>query len=208
MGLEIWTVEEEPGAEELAGAKDVALERKKQFEAVCPQLLQVGEALAVPALKDLIPARPVYATKWGAELDPRAVAAGHRKLQRALEEQKAVILVPHDFPLAGAKHIRSKWLDYWTFSGAEGRSRLVATEVAYGNRDDCIESTPTQKAQRLAVSQQEEGDSRFFEVVAAFARALIDELVILLLLGGPNSSTAQGSLRRSQGFQVMAAHLA
>ena len=136
MGLETWTAEQEPGAdeEEQPGAEEVALERKKQFEAVCPLLLQVGEVLAAPALEDLTPAKSVYATKSGAELDPRAVAPGRRKQLRALEEQKAIILVPHDFPLAGAKRIRSKWLDDYTTSGTEVKSRLVATEVAYGNR--------------------------------------------------------------------------
>ena len=57
------------------------------------------------------PTRPVYDTKSGAALDPQAVAADRRKHLRALEEQKAIILVPHDFSLAGAKRIRSKWLD-------------------------------------------------------------------------------------------------
>ena len=40
MGLETWTAEEEPGAEEeeQPGAEEVALERKWQFEAVCPQM--------------------------------------------------------------------------------------------------------------------------------------------------------------------------
>ena len=41
--------------------QEVVLERKRQFEAVCPQMLEVGEVLAAPALEDLIPAGPVYA---------------------------------------------------------------------------------------------------------------------------------------------------
>ena len=103
MGLETCTAEQEPGAdeEEQPGAEEVALERKKQFEAVCPLLLEVGEVRAAPTLEDLTPAKPVYATKSGAELDPQPVAAGRRKQLRALEEQKAIILVPHDFPLPG-----------------------------------------------------------------------------------------------------------
>ena len=121
-------------------------------------------------MEDFIPARPVYATKLGPELDPQAVSAGCRKQLRALEDQKAIILVPHDFPLARAKRIRSKWLDDCTSIGAEVKSRLVATEMAYGNRDDCFAAS---RGRRLA----------FFEVVAAYVHALIDELVILLLLG-------------------------
>ena len=140
MGLETWTAEQEPGADEdeQLGAEEVALERKKQFEAVCPLLLEVGEVLAAPTLEDLTPAKPVYATKSGAELDPQAVAAGRRKQLRALQEQKAIILVPHDFPPAGAKRISSEWRDDNTTSGTEVILRLVATEVAYGNRDDSV----------------------------------------------------------------------
>ena len=39
------------------------------------------------------------------------MTAGRRWQLRALEEQRAIILVPHDVPLAAAKRIRSKWLD-------------------------------------------------------------------------------------------------
>ena len=131
MGLETWTAEEEPGAEEdeQRGAEEVALERKRQLEAVCPQMHEVGEVLA--RVEDLIPARPVYATRVGSTacLTPQAAAAGRRKQLRALEEQKAIILVPHDLHLAGAKHIRSEWLDDYTASRAEVKSRLVATKV-------------------------------------------------------------------------------
>ena len=98
--LETWTAEQEPGAdeEEQSGAEEVALERKKRFEAVCPLLLKVGKVLAAPTLGDLSPAKPVYTTKSGAELDSDAVEAGRKKKLRALDEQKAIILVPHDFP--------------------------------------------------------------------------------------------------------------
>ena len=69
MGLETWTAEEEPIAEEEVqpGAEEVAFWRKRQFEAVCPQMLEVGEVLAASALKDLIPSRQVHATKSGAD---------------------------------------------------------------------------------------------------------------------------------------------
>ena len=153
MGLETWTGEEEPGAdeEEQPGTEEVALERKKQFEAVCPLLLEVGEVLAAPTLGDLTPVKPVYATKSGAELDPQAVAAGRRKQLQALEERKSLVLVPHDFPLAGAKRIRSK-RDDCTTGGTEVKSRLVATEVVYGNRNDWFAGTLPLKILRLVVS--------------------------------------------------------
>ena len=189
MGLETWTAEQEPGAddeEEQPGAEEMALERKKQFEAVCPLLLETGEVLAVPTLEDLTPAMLVYATKSGAVLDPQAVAAGRRMQLQALEEKEAIIQVPHDFPLADAKRIRSKWLDDYSSSGAEVKSRLVATEVAYGNRDYCFAGTPPLKALRLVVSLAASRGRRiaFLDVVAAFMHALIDELVILLLPDG------------------------
>ena len=187
MGLETWTGEEELGAdeEEQPGAEEVALERKKQLEAVCPPLREVGEVLTAPTLDDPTPAKPVYATKSGAELDPQAVAAVRRKQLRALEDQKAIILV-HDLPLAGTERIRSKWHDDGTTGGTEVKSRLVATEVAYGERDDCFTGTSPLKAQRFVVSLAASRGRRlaFFDVVAAFVHALIDELVILLLPGG------------------------
>ena len=99
------------------------------------------------------------------------MAAGRRKQVCALEEQKTIILVPHehDFPLARAKRILSKWLDDCTTSGAEVESRLVTTEVAYGNRDDrLVISLAALRGRRLA----------FFYVVVGFAHALIDELPV------------------------------
>ena len=64
MGLQTWTAEHEQ--EEQPGAEEMALERKKQVEAVCPLLLETGEVLAVPTLEDLTPAMLVYTTKTGA----------------------------------------------------------------------------------------------------------------------------------------------
>ena len=94
--------------------------------------------------------------------------------------------MPHDFPLAGTKRIRSKWLDDYSSSGTEVKSRLVATEVAYGNRDDCFAGTLPLKELLLVVSLAASRGWRlaFFDVVAAFVHALIDELVILLLPDG------------------------
>ena len=40
---------------EQPGAEEEALERKRQFEAVCPQMLEVGEVVAAPALEDCHP---------------------------------------------------------------------------------------------------------------------------------------------------------
>ena len=104
------------------------------FEAPRPQMLEVGEVLAAPALEDLIPARPLH----------------------------------------GKKSRRSRG------------EVLVATEVAYGNRDDCFGSTPPLKALRFVVSSAASRGRRlaFFDVVAAFVHALIDGLVILLLRNG------------------------
>ena len=79
--------------EKLTRAEEEVLERKRQFEAIRPQMLEVCEVLPAPALEDLIPARPVYGTKWGTELDPQAVAAGRRKQLGSLEE--------HDFSWPG-----------------------------------------------------------------------------------------------------------
>ena len=124
MELETWAAEE-PGAEE------EELVRKRQ-------LLEVGEVLAAAALEDLIPARPLYGTKSGTELDPQVVGAGRRKQLGSLE-QKAIILVPRDFPLTLAKRVRSKRLDDYTAGEAEVKPRLVAT-MACGNRDDCFAS--------------------------------------------------------------------
>ena len=76
--------------------------------------------------------------------------------------------MPHDFPLAGAKRIRSKWRDDHTASGAEVKSRLVVTEVAYGNRDDCFAGASLLKGLRLVVSLAASRGRRlaFFDVAA------------------------------------------
>ena len=89
--------------------------------------------------------------------------------------------------MAGAKRTRSKWLDdYYSSSGTKVKSGLVATEVAYRNRDDCFAGTHPLKALRLVVSLAASRGRRiaFFDVVAAFVHALIDELVIMLLPDG------------------------
>ena len=69
MGLETWTAEQEPGVdneEEQPGSEEMALERKKQFKAVCPLLLETDEVLVTPTLEDLTPAMLAYAAKSGA----------------------------------------------------------------------------------------------------------------------------------------------
>ena len=73
----------------------------------------------------------------------------------SLEKQKAIILVPYDFPLPWAKRIRSKWLDDCTSSGAKVKSRLVDTEVAFGNRDDCFAGTPAEGSALGAIERKE-----------------------------------------------------
>ena len=89
MGLETWTDEEEPGAEEEEQpSAEGALERKRQFERVCPLMLEVGVVLA-PPLEDLMPVRSVYATKLEAELDPQTLVAARRKQLRALDERSS-----------------------------------------------------------------------------------------------------------------------
>ena len=138
-------------------------------------MLEVGEMLAAPALEDLIPARHEVGDRAGPE------GCGCRKQLGSLKEQKAVILMPPDFPLARAKRIRRNCLDDCTAGGTEVKSRLVATEVAYCSRDECFAGAPP-KALRLEVSVAASRGRRlaYFDVVAAFVRAPIDELAIFL----------------------------
>ena len=88
--------------------------------------------------------------------------------------------------LSEAKRIMSMWPDDCSAGGAEVKSRLVATEVANGIRDDCFEGTPALKAPRWVVSLAASRGRilAFFDVVAAFVHALIDKLVIQLLPSG------------------------
>ena len=103
----------------------------------------------------------------------------------SLEEQETIVLVPRDFPLAGAKRIRSMWLDNHIAGGVEVKSRLVATEVACKNRDDCPQSTLPLKAKRLVVSlAASRGRRLLLFIVVAAVHALVDDLVILLLRAG------------------------
>ena len=65
------------------------------------------------------------------------------------------------------------------------KSRLVATEVEFGNRDDCFVGTLPLKALRLVVSfAASRGRRLAFFAVVAFVHALIDALVILVLPNG------------------------
>ena len=75
-------------------------ERRRQFEAIRPQMLELGEMLAAPALEDLIPARHEVGDRAGPE------GCGCRKQLGSLKEQKAIVLMPPDFSLARAKRIR------------------------------------------------------------------------------------------------------
>ena len=93
-----------------------------QQPAIRPKMFEVGEVLAAPALEDLILVSPVYGTKSGTELDPKAVAAGRKKRLWWLEEQKAIVQMPRDFSQEGTKRIMCKWLDDCTTSGAEVKS--------------------------------------------------------------------------------------
>ena len=70
-----------------------------------------------------------------------------------------------------------KWLDDYSASGIEVKSRLVATEAAYGNRDDCFAGTLPLKVLRLVVSLAASRGRKLalFDVVAAFVHAVIDE---------------------------------
>ena len=76
MGLETWIVEEEPGPKEAqrrgaAGAKEEALEGRRQFEATRPQMFEVGEVLDAPALEGLIPGSRCTARSRGPSLTRR-----------------------------------------------------------------------------------------------------------------------------------------
>ena len=64
------------------------------------------------------------------------------------------------------------WLDDYTAGRTEVMSRLVATEVACGNRDDCFALT----ALRLVVAPSRGRRLAFFEAVAACVHALVDGL--------------------------------
>ena len=103
MALQVFTAEGDHGIDledddEVPGAEEVALERKKQFEALKPEMLAVGELLKAPSVEDLIPTRAVYGAKSGLELKPQAVANGRRKQLAALEEQETILLLPNNFP--------------------------------------------------------------------------------------------------------------
>ena len=161
----------------------MALECKRQFEAVSPQMLEVGEVLRAPALEDLVPASPRTPRSWEHSLTHGLWLKGAESSCGRF--RSAIIWVPHDFPLAGVG-------DDYTVSGAEVKSRLVVTEVAYGNRNECFAVALPLKALRMVVSVVASRGRRlaFFDVVAAFVHALIDELVILLLPGGLGHQSA------------------
>ena len=127
----------------------------KRFEAIRPKMLEVDEVLAAPALEYFIPARPVYGTKSGIA---KAVA-GRSKVEG---NRPDAARYHFGVPLGRTKRIRSKWLDDCTVGGAEVKSRLVATKVAYRTRDDCFLSTRPLKAALCGqlLRHREDRDSR------------------------------------------------
>ena len=131
--------------------------------------------LAALPLEDLIPATHVFGTKSGTELDRKALAAGRRFGVFRMAESDH--LYAARFPPGRGTAHQERVADNYTARGAEVKSRLVSTEVAYGRRDTCFAGTHPMKALRLVVSLAASRGKRlvFFDVVAAFVHALIDE---------------------------------
>ena len=104
-------------------------------------MLEVGEVLATPALEDLIRARLVNGTKSGQRLIDRLWLQG--------AESRAGVARGAEGNHNGAARCSPgqeeahQELDAHTTGGAEVKSKLVATEVACGNRDDCFAGTPS-----------------------------------------------------------------
>ena len=98
---------------------------------------------------DLKPEKDVYGTKSGLLLDPDKVALGRRRELGLMQEHNMYDVVKNE-DAKGGSHVHAKWLQ--DVKGEEVRCRLVATQLAIGERLDVTQSTPPLMIARMLLS--------------------------------------------------------
>ena len=193
MGLEICVLEatddvfdplsgwqnpvEDPG-KPLDGEDDVPLEVTRELD----RLKLLGRAYQAPSASELLPRRDVHSQKTDEVLDPVLVAEGRERELITLCNQGALFVIPKSAVKHGTKTVRGRFVD--NMKDDRVKSRFVAAEVARDVRYDVHAGTPPLKALRTIISlAATRGGKRnprsvaFYDIVAAFVHASIDEVV-------------------------------
>ena len=124
----------------------------------------------------------VYSQKTNEQLDKRMVAEGRERELGTLCSQNSLFVIPRTALSPGTKMVRGRFVD--DMKNGRVKSRFVAAEVARDVRHDVHAGTPALKMLRMIVSLAATRDGKhrprsiaFYDIVAAFVHASIDEVV-------------------------------
>ena len=144
----------------------------------------------VPSVDELMPRTFLYSQKTNEQLDDRMLAEGRERELGVLCSQDALFVIPRIALRLGTKMVRGRFVD--DMKNGRIKSRFVAAEVARDVRYDVHTGTPALKALRMIVSFAATRDGKhrpssiaFYDIVAAFVRASIDEVVVVVFQDGP-----------------------
>ena len=170
----------------LAGTPD---ENETEEDVVSPEVTEELNRLktlerpyTAPSADELMPRTFVYSQKTNEQLDKRMVAEGRERELGALCSEGALFVIPRTPLSPGTKMVRGRFVD--DMKNGRVKSRFVAAEVARDVRYDVHAGTPALKALRMIVSLAATRDGKhrprsmaFYDIVAAFVHASIDEVV-------------------------------
>ena len=146
------------------------------------RLKTLGRPYTAPSADELMPRTFVYSQKTNEQLDKRMVAEGRERELGALCSQIALFVIPRTALSPGTKMVRGRFVD--DMKNGRVKIRFVAAEVARDVRHDVHAGTPALKALRMIVSLAATRDGKyrprsmaFYDIVAAFVQASIDEVV-------------------------------
>ena len=181
------------------------------------RLKTLGRPYTAPSADELMPRTFVYSQKTNEQLDKRMVAEGRERELGALCSQNALFVIPRTALSPGTKMVRGRFVD--DVKNSRVKSRFVAAEVARDVRHDVHAGTPALKALRMIVSLAATRDGKhrprsiaFYDIVAAFVHASIDEVVVGCSPRRPAGErrvlpAVEGTLWHSNGFETVAAAL-
>ena len=201
MGLEICVLEalddvfDEP-PETLTNLAGTPGDNETDEDVVSPEvteelnrLTMLGRPHTAPSVDELMPRTFVYSQKTNEQLHKRMVAEGRERQLGALCSQNALFVIPRTALRPGTKMVRGRFVD--GMKNGSVKSRFVAAEVARDVRHDVHAGTPALKALRMIVSLASTRDGKhrpsstaFYDIVAAFVHASIDEVVEVVLQDG------------------------
>ena len=194
MGLEMCVLEalddvfDEP-PETLTNLAGTPGENQTDEDVVSPEVTEelnrlkmLGRLYTAPSVDELMPRTFVYSQKTNEQLDKRMVAEGRERELGALCSQNALFVITRTALSPCTKMVRGRFVD--DMKNGRVKSRFVAAEVARDVRHDVHAGTPALKALRMIVSLAATRDGKhrprsiaFYDIVAAFVHASIDEVV-------------------------------